>query len=787
MVSLGGIRFPGAGGGGGGLHFRDPVDVFATATLRSTYFTTTAATAYQQFAADRSLAIVIGTIANPTDFQTYTGSGTTYDDSDWLSRADAIQGFDGSDGTDGAVGDQGEQGFIVLRQFQNAATKPAVGGAASFVISTGVFTPSTGWVAVENLTIPATGEDTWFQEAEVDPATEANDIVVPTFSVVLEAGGTGPAGPTGPAGADGSGGAATIVDEQLGNAAVSSLIYLLTISQNNRPVEMNPGALVWFNGPQWSLASGQPQIRITLSDGTSVTGDVLDRDGGALDLTDLFSGHWYLVAYYDPDFHIVASSDPAFTGGTQSYNLGGSASRTGGAVRFNAIAGFPTSFPVNSPTFLSVDWRTAVPDGANLTFQVGVSGTVFAVYYQDGETEVIVNALVANTRHVFMGMEDRIYLIAPAPESPGGTAGADGADGADGTDGADGADGAVGPTGPVGPGTAGTPTSLSRFEAVTTVNTAAQALSAAYADILEIATTDIFANVGGFTVTTVANISTITIPNSGLFKITAHIKIVATGNVRSQIQLRANVLRSGAVVPNSGTIMGGAYVRATGVFSGVISGTTTLLLGTDDTVTFQLLEEGDTTNTYTIGGDDSVVEIIELPSEIVGVEGPAGADGNDGADGAGAAPAQDEGVTIVATPTAYNFVGPGVFLTNVGGVATVTIAGGGGPAPTHTDQYLAGKATNTFVAADFTGTQGVAYAANSHTATLPTVTGNVFIGVARLASDPAPTFADVNSQGINSFTDFTQQAGTITINADTYDVYVSNYALFQTGDRVEFR
>ena len=233
-----------------------------------------------------------------------------------------------------------------------------------------------------------------------------------------------------------------------------------------------------------------------------------------------------------------------------------------------------------------------------------------------------------------------------------GTAGADGADGADGTDGSDGATGAtgaagaagadgtdgddgtpgsVGPIGPVGPGTAGTPTSLSRFEAVTTANTTAQALSATYADILEIAATDIFANVGGFTVATASNISTITVPNSGLFKITAHIKVVATGSARVQVQLRANVLRSGVVVPNSGTIMGGAYVRAiSNAASGIISGTTTLELGEDDTVTFQLAEEANTSNTYTIGGVDSVVEIVELPSEIVGVEGPAGVQGDQG-------------------------------------------------------------------------------------------------------------------------------------------------------------
>lgn len=49
-----------------------------------------------------------------------------------------------------------------------------------------------------------------------------------------------------------------------------------------------------------------------------------------------------------------------------------------------------------------------------------------------------------------------------------------------------------------------------------------------------------------------------------------------------------------------------------------------------------------------------------------------------GGGGGGAVPVQDEGTTVVASPTAINFVGAGVTATNSGGVATVTIPGGGG-------------------------------------------------------------------------------------------------------------
>ena len=184
---------------------------------------------------------------------------------------------------------------------------------------------------------------------------------------------------------------------------------------------------------------------------------------------------------------------------------------------------------------------------------------------------------------------------APGTDGSAGTDGAAGTDGTDGNDGTDGTPGSVGPIGPIGPGIAGTPTSLSRFEANTTANTVAQAMSAVYANILEIAATDIFANVGGFTVATVAGISTITIPNSGLFKITCHVKIVAGQTNRAQLYMRANILRNGVVVPNTDTLIGGAYVRGQpDSQSGISSGTTTLLLGLGDTVTFQMMEEGNT-------------------------------------------------------------------------------------------------------------------------------------------------------------------------------------------------
>ena len=206
-------------------------------------------------------------------------------------------------------------------------------------------------------------------------------------------------------------------------------------------------------------------------------------------------------------------------------------------------------------------------------------------------------------------------------------------------------------------------------------------------------------------------------------------------------------------------------------------------------------EEGNTANTYTFGGADSVVEIMEIPSQVLavagadGAAGAAGADGADGADGAGAAPAQDEGTQIVATPTAYNFVGDGVVVTDVGGVATITIVGGGGAPPTHTSQYMALKATNVPLASDFEGTNGVAFAAGEHTAVAPnTPAGNVYLMLWRISTDTEPIFLDVNNSGFNQFGALIKQTATIDLtNGDTGEVWITENALTYQAASVEFR
>ena len=124
-------------GGGGGLHFRNPVDVFADATARATAFGSGGSLEgeHTQFASDRSLAIVIGTLANPTNFQTYTGGSGAYDDTAWLNRTDAVQGRPGAAGRDGAAGGGA---WSSLGEYAHTASDHA----ANEFVATGIILPA---------------------------------------------------------------------------------------------------------------------------------------------------------------------------------------------------------------------------------------------------------------------------------------------------------------------------------------------------------------------------------------------------------------------------------------------------------------------------------------------------------------------------------------------------------------------------------------------------------------------------------------------------------------------
>ena len=165
------IRRGGGGGGGGGLHFREPPDIFTGSTLaiaqaaRSTYFTTTDTTAYLQFIADRSLAIIIRVTGADDAFETYLGPiGGVYDDTMWEDRTDAVQG------------PQGFQGRFVISEHINASAtpSPAIPTGGSYDIDTGVLTPSTGATILP--TVPSVGEDVYIAEAIINPRTDTSPV-----------------------------------------------------------------------------------------------------------------------------------------------------------------------------------------------------------------------------------------------------------------------------------------------------------------------------------------------------------------------------------------------------------------------------------------------------------------------------------------------------------------------------------------------------------------------------------------------------------------------------------
>ena len=108
--------------------------------------------------------------------------------------------------------------------------------------------------------------------------------------------------------------------------------------------------------------------------------------------------------------------------------------------------------------------------------------------------------------------------------------------------------------------------------------------------------------------------------------------------------------------------------------------------------------------------------------------------------------------------------------------------------PTHTtDQYVAVKATSTFVAADFTGANGIAFAAGSATAIIPdTLSGNIFVAVARLGSDPDAAFFDIGQSGFNQIGGL-EDAVEQTINGSLYEVRVTENAGDYGGEIVEYR
>ena len=102
-------------------------------------------------------------------------------------------------------------------------------------------------------------------------------------------------------------------------------------------------------------------------------------------------------------------------------------------------------------------------------------------------------------------------------------------------------------------------------------------------------------------------------------------------------------------------------------------------------------------------------------------------------------------------------------------------------------QYVSLKATSDFVEADFLDPLGVAFARGSNTATAPILAGDAYMGLARRASLPAPSYLDINRQNFNQFGGLTAVQTTVSISGEDYNVWYTTHALALSGVFVEFR
>ena len=106
-------------------------------------------------------------------------------------------GPQGSAGATGTKGDQGNGGVFTLDIYQSSITTPDTPTGGTYVVSTGVLTPPTGWVDL--LPAPGVGETVHESRTTINPNV-GFDTQIPTWSAVFTVGSQGPTGPAGPQG-----------------------------------------------------------------------------------------------------------------------------------------------------------------------------------------------------------------------------------------------------------------------------------------------------------------------------------------------------------------------------------------------------------------------------------------------------------------------------------------------------------------------------------------------------------------------------------------------------------
>ena len=170
------IRHRGGGGGGEGFTLGPQQNTFGT-------ISTTNRTAAQ------ALRDTYAT-ANPSWLTQYSGDREFFIRLIWnggeaLERRN-VGGTAWEDVTGiivGPMGAGGAQGRFELIIHTNAASTPTTPTGGSYVISTGVLTPPTGWT--EDPVAPPVGQDIYASQAEINPSTQSG-TVTPTWSTPVE-------------------------------------------------------------------------------------------------------------------------------------------------------------------------------------------------------------------------------------------------------------------------------------------------------------------------------------------------------------------------------------------------------------------------------------------------------------------------------------------------------------------------------------------------------------------------------------------------------------------------
>ena len=124
-------------------------------------------------------------------------------------------------------------------------------------------------------------------------------------------------------------------------------------------------------------------------------------------------------------------------------------------------------------------------------------------------------------------------------------------------------------------------------------------------------------------------------------------------------------------------------------------------------------------------------------------------------------------VLLHGTPTADNEAATKLYVD--------TVAAGMTPTPVSHNRYGALKATNNFVAGDFTGANG--FTSDTDTLAVPAFTANRYLAFAIRNDIADPTDIREEGSAFNSIGLFTKQGTQVEISSEMYNVWISNAAL----------